>query len=435
MTSTHYNADIGGKASQRENARRAILAAGIGHVFEWFDFATYGFLVFTIARNFFPANDENASLLATFGAFGVGFVARPFGALLLGRIGDIQGRKWLMTTTMCIMAISTAGIGLLPTYEKIGIVAPALLILLRLIQGFSLGAEWAAAGTFIVEWAPSNRRGLYGSFHQVSGTLGLLLGSLGVAALISMLSSEDLTNWGWRIPFLIGALLGPLAVILRRRVTETPVFVRDQLSPRLDKWGNISLTVGSNAAKACGLAVAWAVFFYIFLSFMPSFSQKELGFSASEASWSNTIGIMVNIVAIPVFGRLSDKFGRRPILMAGCTGFLVLPYPVFAVMINENSLTLLISVQVVFGILLGAIAGPGTAALTELFPTSRRSMLLATTYSVSVAIAGGFAPFIALWLIDKTGNGIAPTYYVMAAALVGVVSSYSMAESAHKPLN
>ncbi len=244
-----------------------------------YDFAIYGFLAATIGRRFFPAVDDTASLLSSLGVFGVGFVARPLGGLLLGRLGDSQGRKGLLLHTMLLMAGSTLLIGCLPGYDQIGIAAPTILILLRLIQGFSLGAEWAAAGVFIVEWAPPGRRGLFGSFHQVSGSLGLLLGSLVVALLTTLLAPQTIDDWGWRLPFLLGALLGPVAMILRRRIVETPTFLATRNTQRHPRVGLVR-----NAILCMRSVHNMGRLFYIFLSFMPSFVQKQLGFSGAWRS-------------------------------------------------------------------------------------------------------------------------------------------------------
>src|SRR5215469_2724623 len=211
--------------------RQAVAAAIIGNVLEWYDFAVYAFVAIHISRKFFPAGDEVSALLSTFLAYGLGFVARPLGAIVIGRIGDTRGRKAALLLTILLMAVGTVLIGLLPTFEAIGYLAPVLLVVARLLQGFSAGGEWGSSTAFIVEWAPPAERGYYGSFQQTSVVAGLLLGS-GVAALLNTVMTPDaMTNWGWRVPFLLGAIIGPVGLYMRRRIDETPAYARMSAAP------------------------------------------------------------------------------------------------------------------------------------------------------------------------------------------------------------
>ena len=414
----------------RTGARRAIAAAGIGHMLEWYEFTIYGYMALTISRKFFPA-DEVTSLLLTFATFGVGFVARPLGGVVLGRLGDRLGRKPVMLVTFFIMAVSTFAMGLLPTYETIGIVAPILLVMVRLLQGFSLGGEWAVAAAFMVEWAPERHRGFYGSFNQFSASIGILLGSFTAALLSSILASNVVDAWGWRVPFLIGVILVPIGFYVRRMVGETPMFEAVKAAPAAPtQRGSFG-----RALQVLGLASAWSVEFYIFLAYLPSFAQKQLGMSSSEALWANTVGIIVYTLVLPLMGLLSDRVGRRPVLAAGCLAFALLSYPLFVILLDGASLLMLTGIQIIFGIALAAISGPATAALIEIFPTRIRSGWLSASYSVAVAVAGGFAQFVATWLIAATGLSIAPSFYVIAASLLGLATLLTMRETAHRPLD
>lgn len=413
--------------------RRAIAAAVIGNLLEWYDFAIYGYLATIVAHVFFPPGDEMAALLATFATFGIGFVVRPLGGVLIGRLADTRGRKAALTLTMFLMAAGTVLIGLLPTYAQIGMLAPLALVVARLVQGFAAGGEWGGSTAFIVEWAPARRRGLYGSLQQSSVAAGLLLGS-GTAALCStLLTPEAMESWGWRVPFLLGGLLAPVGVYIRRNIDETPAFEAAREANASDPAGTEPPVL--LAARALGFAVIWTVAYYIMLSYMPTFTQKYAGLSRSEALWSNTVGLVVLVCAVPLFGWLSDRVGRKPLLLACCLSFAVLCYPLFGLMLSHPSWGLVVAIQVLFAIMIATFSGPGPAAIAEIFPTRLRSTWMSAGYSLAVALFGGFAPFIATWLIARSGSPIAPTWYVIAAALVSMVVIVRLRETAHAPLS
>lgn len=413
-------------------SRRAVSAAVVGNVLEWYDFAVYGYLATIIAKNFFAPGDEVAALLATFAAFGVGFLARPLGGIVIGRIGDVKGRKVALILTMLLMAVGTVLIGLIPTYSTIGVLAPILLVVARLMQGFSAGGEWGGSTAFIVEWAPADRRGFYGSFQQCSVVGGLLLGS-GIAALLtSIIAPAAMDSWGWRIPFLIGGLIGPVGIYMRRNIDETPAYRRVVDAPA--DAGSDTTSPFVLAARAFGFTILWTVSFYIFLSYMPTFTQKFAGLSRPAALWSNTAGLLLLMIAIPIMGLLSDRIGRKPLLLACCIAFIILPYPLFSLMLSGSSLTTIILIQLLIALAIAPFSGAGPAAIAEIFPTRTRSTYMSTGYALAVAIFGGFAPFIATWLIDRTGSPISPTYYVIAAAVISTLVIFSLRETAHEPL-
>ncbi len=418
-------------APQDTQGKRAVAAAVIGNVLEWYDFAVYGFLATVIAVNFFPKGDDAAALLATFAIFGIGFLARPLGGIVIGWMGDAYGRKAALILTIMLMAAGTVLIGLTPTYAQIGILAPIIVVIGRLMQGFSAGGEWGGSTAYIVEWAPEDRRGYYGAFQQMSVVAGLLLGS-GVAALFStVLTPAQLESWGWRIPFLLGGLLGPVGMYMRRTIDETPAYRAAQADPYapVDPTSPIAL-----AARAFGFTVLWTTSFYILLSYMPTFLQRHVGLSRAESLWSNTIGLFLLMVMIPVAGLWSDKLGRKPLLLASCIGLLVLSYPLFALMLAGLGLPMVILAQLLIGVLIALFSGPGPAAIAEIFPTRTRSLWMSTGYALAVTIFGGFAPFIATWLIETTGSPIAPVYYVMFAALISSVVIWRLRETAYDKL-
>jgi len=411
-------------------AREAVGAAVVGNVLEWYDFAVYGYLATIIAKTFFPSSDEVGALLATFATFGVGFVARPVGGIVIGRIGDVRGRKAALVMTIFMMAVGTVGIGLIPSSASIGIFAPILLVICRLMQGFSAGGEWGGSTAFIVEWAPPERRGFFGSFQQASVAVGLLMGS-GVAALFSTtLTSAQLEDWGWRLPFLIGAVLVPVGIYMRRNIGETPAFEEARTQTPAER-GPSPFTL---AAKAFGFTILWTVAYYVMLSYMPTFTQKYAGLSRTAALWSNTIGLFFLVIAVPAMGALSDRIGRKPLLLACCLAFAVLSYPLFSVIASGVSFATIVGIQILFGLMIALFSGAGPAAIAEIFPTQSRSTWMSTGYSLATAIFGGFAPFTATWLIEKTGSPVSPTYYLIAAAVVSALVIAGLRETAHEKL-
>jgi MHS family proline/betaine transporter-like MFS transporter len=414
-------------------AKQAVVAAVVGNVLEWYDFSVYAFVATILAKKFFPAGSEFTALLATFLAFGIGFLARPVGGIVIGRIGDTRGRKVALVLTILLMAAGTTLIGLIPSYDSIGLVAPALLVFARLMQGFSAGGEWGGSTAFIVEWAPSGRRGYYGSYQQASVAGGLLLGSA-IALLVSKsLGAEAMDAWGWRILFLLGVILGPVGVYLRRNIDETPAFRQVSATPAAPMPAGAASPLAL-AARAFGFTIHWTVVFYIFLSYMPTFAGKYLKLSPVEALWSSTVGLLVLVIAIPMFGRLSDRIGRKPLLLTSCAAFILLPYPLFSYLLADPSFGGAIAMQILFGLCIALYSGPGPAAISEIFPTRIRSTWMTTGYALSVAIFGGFAPFIATALIDATGAPIAPIFYVIAASVITTFVLLRLRETAHGEL-
>src|SRR5436190_22503706 len=265
-------ASIGVPASSQ--SKRAVTAAVIGNVLEWYDFAVYAFVAAILARKFFPTTDEVTALLSTFLAYGLGFVARPLGGIIIGRLGDTHGRKVALLLTIFLMAAGTVLIGILPTYASIGFAAPALLLVARLMQGFSTGGEWGGPTAFIGEWAPADRRGLFGSFQQMSVVAGLLLGSAFAALLNTLLTPAEMADWGWRIPFLVGGILGPIGMYMRRTIEETPHYARVKDAAPAGGSSGFAL-----AARAFGFTIVWTVCFYVLLTYMPSWTAKYMSLS------------------------------------------------------------------------------------------------------------------------------------------------------------
>ncbi len=425
------------EARRQALGRKAVIAAAMGNILEWYDFAIYGFMASIIAQHFFPAENAASSLLATFAVFGVGFLMRPLGGVLIGRLADVKGRKVALLVTLFSMACSTVVIGLVPSFETIGIAAPIIIVLARLVQGFSGGGEWGGSTAFMVEWAPRGKRGFYGSFQQSSLAIGMLLGSAVAALTGTLLGAEALNDWGWRIPFLLGGVLGPVGLYLRRNIDESPAYeavqaeANDTSQQQAENVTNSSL---KRAVRAFGFTIMWTVSYYTMLTYMPTFIQHYAGMEASAALWSNTIGLIVLVLVVPLMGALSDRVGRRPLLLLCCASFVILPYPLFKWLLSEQTFLIVMLVQIIFALMISLVSGPGPAAIAEMFPTRTRSTWMSVGYSLAVTIFGGFAPFIATLLIEQTGTPISPTYYLIAGALASAFFIWTMRETAHVDL-
>ena len=404
-------------SSKRAHTWRAVAAATIGNALEWFDFVIYGFFAVTIAKLFFPTGDETLSLLVALATFGVTFFIRPFGAIVLGAFSDIYGRKAALTLTIALMMVGTGIIAVTPTYSEIGLLAPALIVLARLIQGFSAGGEFGSATAFLAEQNPKSR-GWYASWQFASqGLTTVLATSFGVA--LGMLTAEQLEGWGWRIPFFFGLLIGPVAYYIRRHVDETAEFqaLRAKGNPLRDTIvsGKQSLLI------ALGTVVLCTVGMYTIL-FMPSYATRQLGLPLAGSFLGSLLTGAIQVVLIPIFGLLSDRHGRVPIMFVSAVAMLLAIYPLFHWLASSPTLQTLLIVQAVIGVLLAGYMGALPALMSELFPPHIRTTGLSISYSFAVAIFGGFAPFINTWLIELTGSKLAPSFYLMLAAAISITA-------------
>jgi MFS transporter, MHS family, proline/betaine transporter len=426
-------AAIGGAPAPR--SREAIIAGVIGNTLEWYDFAVYGYFVSTISKLFFPSSDPLASLLSTYLVFGIGFLMRPVGSILFGIYGDRHGRRKALSAVIFLMALSTLSIGLLPTYGEVGVLAPILLVAARLLQGLSAGGEWGGSTAYIVEYAPEGRRGFIGSWQQFSVGSGFLLGSLSGTVMSFALSPEALASWGWRVPFLLGILVGGLGAYLRWRLADTPKFVEIEehhavseapLKEALTKYPRETLT-------AFGITLHNTAAYYISLVYMTGYFTNVAKIPQPTSQLIGTICLAVFVTLIPFTGLLSDRVGRRPLLMASCIGYALLSYPLF-VLGSSGSVGFAFLAQFTMIVFQSLYAGPCPAAYAELFPTRVRYTALSIGYNIAVAIFGGFAAYIATWLIQATGSPLAPAFYVITAAVVTLVILTRIRETAFEPL-
>jgi MHS family proline/betaine transporter-like MFS transporter len=415
--------------------RQAVRGAAIGNTVEWFDFAVYGFLATYIADTFFPAGNETAALLSTFAIFAAAFFMRPLGGFFFGPLGDRIGRQRVLAIVILVMSASTLAIGLVPDYDSIGVLAPVILLLLRCLQGFSAGGEYGSGACFLAEYAPDRHRGFVVSFLVWSVVVGFLLGAITVTGLEAMLSEDAMGSYGWRIPFLIAGLLGAVGLYIRLKLGDTPEFTE------LREAGEVSTSPLKEAIttswrpilQIIGLVVVHNVGFYVVYTFLPSYFTETLAFTKTDAFFSITVASLVGIILIPPLGALSDRIGRKPLLIAGSVAFAVFAYPLF-LLLNTGSLTAAITAHAALAGIESVFVCASLAAGAELFATRVRSSGYSIGYNISVAVFGGTAPYVATWLVARTGNDLAPAFYVIAAAFITLLTVLTMRETAGKPL-
>ncbi|MGA4842286.1 glycine betaine/L-proline transporter ProP [Streptomyces sp. G45] len=420
--------------------RRAVKAAALGNAMEWFDFGVYSYLAVTLGKVFFPSGNPTAQLLSTFGAFAAAFLIRPVGGMVFGPLGDRVGRQKVLALTMIMMAAGTLAIGLIPSYAAIGVWAPVLLLVARLVQGFSTGGEYAGAATFIAEYAPDKKRGFLGSWLEF-GTLAGYIGGAGLVTLMTaLLSADDLQSWGWRVPFLIAGPMGLIGLYLRMRLEETPAFAAQLERAHADERSRTKVRLRDLVASqwralllCVGLVLVFNVTDYMLLSYMPTYLTKELAYDETHGLLVVLAVMALMMCAQPFLGALTDRVGRRPVIAAGCAGFFLLSVPAL-LLIREGSLWAIGLGMGALGLLLVCFTASMPAALPALFPTHVRYGSLSIGFNVSVSVFGGTTPLVVTALIGATGDVMMPAYYMMAAAVVGGFAVWRMAESAGRAL-
>ncbi|MFD4956105.1 MULTISPECIES: glycine betaine/L-proline transporter ProP [unclassified Streptomyces] len=427
--------------------QRAVKAASLGNAMEWFDFGIYSYLAVTIGHVFFPSGNGTVQLLSSFATFAVSFLVRPLGGMVFGPMGDRIGRKKVLALTMIMMAIGTFAIGLIPSYASIGFWAPFLLILFRLVQGFSTGGEYGGASTFIAEYAPDRRRGFFGSFLEL-GTLAGYIGAAGLVTLLTaLLGNAGMDSWGWRVPFLVAGPIGLIGLYLRLRLDETPAFRKledDSVHRASEAASTVEATARGDLTKifrnhwptlvlcVC-LVGAYNITDYMLLSYMPTYLSDRMGYSETHGLLILIATMVVLMLLINQVGKLSDRLGRKPVLMTGMLGFLLLSVPAF-LLVEQGSLAAVSAGMLMLGLSLVCLLGTMSAALPALFPTQVRYGSLSIGYNLSASLFGGTTPLVITALISVTGSDLMPAYYSMAAALVGVISVACMKETARRPL-
>ena len=401
----------------RAKQRCAILAGIVGNVMEWYDFTVYGYFAAVIGRQFFPAEDPISSLLAAFGVFAAGFLMRPFGSLVFGHIGDKMGRKAALTASVALMAVPTFLIGLLPTYRQIGIAGSALLVLLRLVQGLSVGGEYTTSAIFLVERSTPGHRGFLGSFGPFGACGGVLLGSAIGALVTSVLEPASVQSWGWRVPFVLGISVGLFGLYLRRQLVADQPTPQAGVRPAASPGTEAFRTEGRSIARLVGLNAAYAVGFYLCFVYITTYLRQTDHVSASKALDINTISIVALILLIVPAGALSDYLGRKPMLLAGTGGLFVMSWPLFWMMHHTSTWVILLG-QLGFAILIACFAGTSPAAMVELVPNRLRCTVLSVGYNLGFGILGGLTPMVAIYTINRSHDDLSPAFLLMAAAAV-----------------
>ncbi|WP_163701088.1 MFS transporter [Mycolicibacterium agri] len=415
--------------------RQVIAGASIGNAVEWYDFAIYGFLATFIAANFFPAGDDTAALLNTFAIFAAAFVMRPLGGLVFGPLGDRLGRQRVLAIVILLMSGSTLAMGLLPTYEAIGVAAPLLLLFLRCLQGFSAGGEYGGGACYLAEFAPDERRGVTVTFIAWSGVVGFLLGSVTVTLLQTVLGDAAMDSYGWRIPFLIAGPLGLVGLYIRLRLSDTPAFEALAASDEVaaSPLQEALQTAWRPILQVIGIMIIFNVGYYVVFTYLPTYFIKTLQFSKATAFVSITIACLVAIVLILPLAALSDRIGRRPLLVAGSVGFVVFVYPLF-LLLNSGSVLGAIVAHAALAAIESAYIAVAVSTGVELFSTRVRYSGFSIGYNVCVAAFGGTTPYMVAWLTGSTGNNLAPAFYVVAAAVISLITALTLRESARRPL-
>lgn len=420
---------------RRSTLRKVIIGASIGNAVEWYDFAVYGFLATIISVKFFPPGNETAALLSTFAIFAAAFFFRPLGGFFFGPLGDRIGRRRVLAIVILLMSAATLGIGLLPTYDAVGVLAPLGLLVLRCLQGFSAGGEYGGGACYLAEFAADRRRGLVVAFLVWSAVLGFLVGSVTVTLLTALLPHGAMESYGWRIPFLLAAPLGLIGLYIRTRLDDTPAFAALSESDAVAEspLKEAVTTAWVPILQVIGLMIIHNVGFYVVFTYLPTYFIKTLQFSKTESFISITVASVVALVLILPLGALSDRIGRRPLLIAGSLGFAVLGYPAF-LLLNAGSLTTAILAHCLLATVEAVFVSVSLVAATELFATRVRYSGLSIGYNISVAVFGGTTPYIVTLLAARTGNDYAAGIYVVVAGVISLLTALTVRESARRPL-
>ncbi|MFD5395182.1 glycine betaine/L-proline transporter ProP [Streptomyces sp. NPDC127097] len=441
--------------TDRPAVHKAVSAAALGNTMEWFDFGVFAYLAGALGKVFFPSSSPGAQVVWTFATFAAAFLVRPLGGLVFGPLGDRIGRKRVLAATMIMMAVSTFAVGFLPTYNSIGFAAPVLLLICRLVQGFSTGGEYAGATTYIAEYAPDTRRGFLGSWLDFGTFVGYALGSGLVTLLTAALGDEGLVDWGWRLPFLVAGPLGLIGLYMRLRLEETPAFQREAEQAHRDAeearaaggadpveearqsgQGRLKeiFTRHWEAVLICmGLVLLYNVTNYMVTSYLPTFMTETLGQDALTAQLLVLGTVIVVVLTITTVGRTSDRWGRRPVFMAGSAAMIVLAAPA-VLLIRAGGILLPAFGCLILGLLLMCFAGTSASTLPALLPTRLRYGALSISFNISVSLFGGTTPLIASGLVQATGDDMIPAYYLMVAGLIGLIATFFLHETAGKPL-
>jgi MFS family permease len=415
--------------------KKLIFLSSLGGALEFYDFIIFIVFAKIISALFFPAQDLTASLMFTFGVFALGYIVRPLGGFLFGHFGDRFGRKKTFIASVLMMAIPTFLMGLLPTYETIGITASVLLIIFRLLQGLSVSGELPGAIIFVAESVPAQHRGAACGVIFFAINCGLLLGSLMGSFLTSTLSQEELMQWGWRIPFLTGGLLGVVSYYLRKKLRETPLF--ETIAQQKTKETAPALVIFKHYRKqllqGVGIAASGATLFTICFLYLPTYLSNTFQFPLRQLFDLNSFAVLVFAIQAVLMAGLSDRVGRKTVMRVGTIGFILLSYPLF-MLFQQQEFLWVIGAVVLFALMGACISGIFPCLLVEMFPTRVRYTGFAVTYNITYAIFGGLTPLIVTALIRTTGEPLAPAFWLMGTSLLAFFTLFTLKETARKVL-
>lgn len=414
--------------------KKVVLAGAIGNALEWYDFTIYAFFVPIIAQQFFPNKDPFLSLIATFGVFALGFLVRPLGAILFGYIGDHRGRKRALMISMIMMSCPTLLIGILPNYSSIGWLAPMLLIALRLIQGLAVSGELTTATVFLIEHADVNRRGIAGSLAMAGALLGMVLSATFATCISRSLNAIDLASFGWRIPFLMGGVLGIVGLWVRIRSIEPVLYEKVHAKEALRSISLVNHLSSLNYRtlfKGICLTSIMAIANYFLIAYFNTFLVEKEGLPLRSVMVVNTIALSLQMLTTISMGRLSDYLGRKVVLGAGMLSLMAVVYPVFW-LLTQHDIYLALLGEVLFALAAGTLTGLIPTTLAEMFDTYHRNMGISISYNISLALFGGTVPLVAMTLVASTHDVFAPAWYLMGCALIAFVALLSLKESYKK---
>ena len=441
--SSHVRSYEFSEEEKHKTLKKVTFSSFLGNFIEWFDYASYSYLATVIATVFFPGDDPFVSTMNTFAVFALSFLVRPIGALFWGNMGDKKGRKWALAISILCMSGATFLIGCLPSFAMVGILAPGLLLVLRMVQSFSASGEYAGAATFIAEYAPKNKRGFYCSMVPASTATGLLVGSLFASFMFNTWGADSsfVVEWGWRIPFWLAGPLGLITHYIREHLEDSPVY--EKMQDDLAKKGQVGEQKPIRALLSkhlkrtlisFGACMLNAVGFYAVLTYMPNYLETVLLYDPGQATLITNIVLVVYIGFIFLSGHISDTFGRKKMLIIACVGFIVLTVPAFMAMGSMNFVVILL-VELLMALLLTINDGTLSSYLNETFPTEVRFSGFAFSFNLANAIFGGSASYISFFLIDLTGSNLAPAYYMVAISVIALVAMILSHEHSDLDLN
>ena len=421
------------KEDQKEKVPyKAIAAGSIGNVVEWVDWAIYGLAAPFIASQFFPAGNATAAILQTYVVFFIGFLIRPIGAIVLGAYGDTHGRNQSLFWAIILMALGTGLIGCLPTYAQIGIWAPILLTLCRLIQGFAAGGEFGTASSFLYEYAPKSRKNFFTSFRAIGTGLGTFIGGAILSTVTFSLAPEIMAVWGWRIAFWVGAIIGLVGIYIRTQVDETPEYQKIKANNEVSKTPIKDLFKYDQRTfwTVTGMVIIPNVAFYVILVYMSSYFMSVLHLPSSTSTQIISTTTIIYTCMVAIFGFLGDYFNLRYMVAIGCAGFVIATYPVFSIFINTGTYSLIIIGMCILAACLALYVATFTVVLAEQFPTRTRNTAVSATNTLAATVFGGTAPFVATYLISVTNTPMALVYYLMASSAISFLCVLKLKDTA-----